>query len=262
VIDFEIARAWHKLFALHVEFVIEGIEKTSLDPQTVRDDAVCDLGKWIFGSGARYARTPEYADLVETHIRFHFAAGAILNDHLAGNTASQSAKFCAASEAFLAAIDALVSGAVTDQESGEMAAVAKKMGNSGEPVWKESMRIGMKLIDEQHEALLRWIEKLNVQPMAAIASRNFVDSLSAVKRLEMLHFETEEMFMQRIGFRPDQLVEHVDDHGRLLAQLVKVEFDVNSGVRKAAAEAYRTIKGEVLRHIAKYDMSLSKFAVD
>ena len=258
MIDFEIARAWHRIFALHIEFVIDGIGKTGLDPQTVRDDAACDLGKWIFGSGARYARMPEYADLVETHIRFHFAAGSILEEHLAGKPCSQTASFRAASDAVLAAIDALASSAVADQQSGGSTVAARKNSDRDQPAWQESMRIGMKLIDEQHKELLSWIEKLNDQPTAAITAKYFVDSMSAVKRLETLHFETEEMFMQRVGFSREQMLEHVNDHGRLLEELVRLEADAGNGVRKTTAEAYRTIKDEVLGHIVKYDMPLSR----
>ena len=257
MIDFDIAKAWHKIFALHIEFVISGVEKTTLDPQIVRDDAACNLGKWIFGSGARYARMPEYADLVEAHIRFHYSAGAILQEHIAGNAGSQSSSFRAASDAVLAAIDALASSTITAPQSGRRGNATRKNVDGNQPAWQESMRIGMQLIDEQHEELLNWIEKLNDEPTAAIGSKTFVDSLSAVKRLETLHFETEEIFMQRTGLPLEQMAEHVHAHRGLLGQLVQIELDAGNGIRQTVAEAHGAIKSKVLGHIAQYDMPLS-----
>ncbi|MCK9381203.1 MAG: hypothetical protein M0P95_09070 [Sulfuritalea sp.] len=258
MIDFDIARAWHKIFALHIEFVIDGIEKTSLDPRVVRDDAACNLGKWIFGSGARYARRPEYADLVESHIRFHYAASAILEEHLAGRAGNQSSSFRAASDAVLASIDALASTMIKAPRPAGRETAAGRKNDEDQPAWQESMRIGMKLIDEQHEELLSWIGKLNDAPTAAITSKSFVDSISAVKKLETLHFETEEIFMQRLGLPHEQVQEHVNAHGELLKELVQVELDAGNGIRKTAAEVHRGIKDHVLSHIARHDMPLSR----
>lgn len=259
MIDFDIARAWHKIFALHIEFVIDGIQKTSLDPNVVRDDAACNLGKWIFGSGARYARIPEYADLVEAHIRFHYAASAILEEHLAGRTGIRSNSFRAASEAVLASIDVLASTTVKTPPSTAREIAAKRKNAGDQPLWQETMRIGMKLIDEQHEELLNWIGKLNHDPAAAITSKSFVDSISAVKRLQTLHFETEEIFMQRLGLPHEQVQEHVNAHGELLKQLARIELDADNGVRQTAAEAHRAIEDQVLSHIAKYDLPLGRY---
>ena len=256
MIDFDIAKAWHKIFALHVEFVIEGIEKTILDPRTVGDDTVCDLGHWIFGPGRRYANSSAYNALVETHIRFHYAASSILVEHLAGKAITQLALFRAASEAVLASIDALASSAATDASPVAADASTPGRGGRAEPVWQESMRIGMKLIDEQHQELLIWIEKLNDEPTAAITAKPFVASMSAVKRLAALHFETEEMFMQRAGFPLDQMAQHVCEHARLLDLLVAAGLDGGAGLRRTAAEAYRTIADEVLGHIVKFDLPL------
>ncbi len=256
MIDFEIAKAWHKIVALHIAFVIEGIEKSSLDPRIVCDDVVCNLGKWIFGSGARYARMPEYADLVEAHIRFHYAASALLEEHATGNAESRSSSLRAASDAVLASIDALAASTIAVPESGKPGTATQTKDAGDQPAWTESMRTGMQLIDEQHEELLNWIGKLNDAPAAEITSQFFVDLISAVKRLETLHFETEEIFMQRAGLPVDQMLEHVQAHKMLLNQLVQVELDAGNGICKTAAEAQRAIKNAVLSHIAKYDMPL------
>ena len=255
MIDFDIAKAWHKIFALHVEFVVEGIEKTSLDPHTVADDTVCDLGNWIFGSGRRYANSPAYNDLVETHIRFHYAASSMLVQHLAVNAATQLALFQATSAAVLASIDALASSA------GALAAPVRA-DVPAEPVWQDSMRIGMKLIDEQHKELLGWIEKLNDQPGASVTSKSFVRAISAVKRLEQLHFETEETFMKRAGVPLDQMAGHIREHSRLLDLLVEIVTDGDDGIRKTAAEAHRAIKDQVIGHIVRYDLPLRLLVAD
>ncbi|MCX7150021.1 MAG: hypothetical protein NTY05_11535 [Rhodocyclales bacterium] len=262
MIDFDIARAWHKIFALHIEFVIDGIEKTNLNPQLVCDDMVCHLGRWIFGPGERYAHRAEYADLLEAHIRFHYAASAVLEARQAGITESQLDSFRAASDAVLATIDALASTAGARPPSARRETAARKQKRDHKPSRQESMQIGIKLIDEQHSELLKWIEKLNGQPTAEITSKSVADSISAVQRLETLHFETEEIFMQRIGLPPEQMAEHVAAHGRLLDQLAQVELDARNGICNTAAEAHRAIKDQVLCHIVQYDVPLSRHIAD
>jgi uncharacterized coiled-coil DUF342 family protein len=47
----------------------------------------CDLGKWIYGDGARLKGNKSYRELEEEHKKFHASAGAIIQAKLKGNIA-------------------------------------------------------------------------------------------------------------------------------------------------------------------------------
>lgn len=48
-------------------------------------DGKCDLGKWLFGEGSRFANLASYRRLVEQHARFHGEAAKILLSIEKGN---------------------------------------------------------------------------------------------------------------------------------------------------------------------------------
>jgi methyl-accepting chemotaxis protein len=70
----------------------------SLDPQTVGGDANCVLGKWLKGEGSRYSASPEFADLVADHARFHKAAAEIIRRADAGEKLDSEIALCGNSE--------------------------------------------------------------------------------------------------------------------------------------------------------------------
>ncbi len=49
---------------------------TPIDPATASRDDVCDVGKWLHGTGAQlYSNLLEYQDVLEAHATFHIVAG-------------------------------------------------------------------------------------------------------------------------------------------------------------------------------------------
>ena len=56
----------------------------SLDPAKVCGDAGCPLGKWLKAEGTKFSSTPEYAQLMADHARFHQAAAEIIRRADAG----------------------------------------------------------------------------------------------------------------------------------------------------------------------------------
>lgn len=63
---------WKKKFHSH----LEGTE--TLDPATVKRPDACELGKWLAGEGAVYAKLPEFAAVREKHADFHRIAGSVV----------------------------------------------------------------------------------------------------------------------------------------------------------------------------------------
>ena len=52
---------------------------------TSEDHLKCDLGKWIYGDGKRFAESDNYKSLEELHKKFHIAAGNIIKLKTEGN---------------------------------------------------------------------------------------------------------------------------------------------------------------------------------
>lgn len=56
----------------------------SLSPAIVEFAEGCALGKWLHGDGSVHATRPEYATLMEAHVRFHQVAAEVVRRADAG----------------------------------------------------------------------------------------------------------------------------------------------------------------------------------
>jgi methyl-accepting chemotaxis protein len=50
----------------------------SLKAADVAGDHNCDLGKWIYGEGAKFSSLPEFSKLKQEHAHFHQSAAAVI----------------------------------------------------------------------------------------------------------------------------------------------------------------------------------------
>jgi methyl-accepting chemotaxis protein len=50
----------------------------TLKSTEIASDHNCDLGKWIYGEGARFSNLPEFASLKSEHAHFHAAAASVV----------------------------------------------------------------------------------------------------------------------------------------------------------------------------------------
>jgi two-component system chemotaxis sensor kinase CheA len=57
----------------------------NLDSEKISRDNLCELGKWIYGAGARYKSLAEYRELRETHGHFHRRAGEVVEKFVRGD---------------------------------------------------------------------------------------------------------------------------------------------------------------------------------
>jgi len=84
---------WMEVIGAHVMWkqrltaFLAGDAVEALDPDTIRVDNRCALGKWIYGDGASMSQLPRYDEVRDLHAQFHQFAAEIATLHLAGNTA-------------------------------------------------------------------------------------------------------------------------------------------------------------------------------
>lgn len=77
-LNFQEAIQAHLKWKGRLKNYIEGIGGEKLDSRVVCQDNQCPLGKWIHGSGQKYAHFPMYSVLKKEHALFHKAAGDIV----------------------------------------------------------------------------------------------------------------------------------------------------------------------------------------
>ncbi len=83
--------------------------------------------------------------------------------------------------------------------------------------WKDEYKIGVEVIDKQHEHFVSLMNKLyfsifEMAPQAANVA--IVDELAEYTKL---HFSTEEKYFKE--FKYEEMAEHLEDHRRLRAQV-------------------------------------------
>lgn len=79
----------------------------SLKSSEVQLDNKCDLGKWIYGEGAKWSSLPEYSTLKQEHAKFHKAASDVVKRADSGQDTSEDTSIGAKSE-FASASSAVV----------------------------------------------------------------------------------------------------------------------------------------------------------
>ena len=83
---------WMEIIGAHVMWkqrliaLLAGSSTETLDPDVVRLDDRCALGKWIHGDGKAMSHLPRYDEVRSLHAQFHAFAGDVVRLHRAGNT--------------------------------------------------------------------------------------------------------------------------------------------------------------------------------
>ena len=113
--NFDDAIAAHIKWKVRLGQFIDGTSTEKLSSATVCKDNLCDLGKWIYGEGAKFKAAPHYQDLVKKHANFHVCAADVVKKVEGGDKAGAKAAlggpFAGASKETVAAIMALKSEA-------------------------------------------------------------------------------------------------------------------------------------------------------
>jgi len=205
MIDYDIAKTWHKIFAERLELVAEGLIDEVLSPQQISDDSACKLGKWLYGAGKRFAELPAYAELLKVHQRFHDTACGYVNlmqgdspEHL---KQAIEADFKSTSGFVVTAIERLQLAVESEHQPTGYKPQFPDPAALHPALWDESLTLGLPAIDEQHKAIAAICEKLMKNPDESAHSEYSVDCLIDLGKILALHFEVEEAHMQQLGIR-------------------------------------------------------------
>ena len=86
--NFDDAIAAHIKWKVRLNQFIDGTSTEKLDSNVVCKDNMCDLGKWIYGEGAKYKAEVSHRTLVERHANFHRCAADVVKKVEAGDPTS------------------------------------------------------------------------------------------------------------------------------------------------------------------------------
>jgi len=257
VIDLDIAAAWHRMFALHLELVLDGIETGSCDPDVVCDDSRCELGLWLAAAPPEFQQLAGYPQLVAGHRQFHQVACRMMRQFAAGDGDGaqqlRSGDFRAASAAVLAAIAALA------RECRTLPGATRGGELQPESLWDEALLIGVPAIDDQHKALAGLVARLRDRPNDDVHSEAVTDVLTAVGHLIALHFQTEEILIRRCGLPKAEIDAHVAAHNGMLDQITRINLAALDGRDLRAAEIFETLKTWVIDHVVMHDINLKPY---
>lgn len=84
---------WMEIIGAHVMWkqrltaFLAGESTENLDPETIRLDDRCALGKWLYGEGTAMSELPRYEEVRGLHAQFHQNAADVVKLHLTGNSA-------------------------------------------------------------------------------------------------------------------------------------------------------------------------------
>lgn len=106
--NFDEAVAAHIKWKIRLAQFIDGTGGEKLVSSAICKDNLCDLGKWIYGDGAKYKSLAHYQDLVKKHANFHVCAGEVVKKVESGDKAGAKnllgGAFASASKETVAAI--------------------------------------------------------------------------------------------------------------------------------------------------------------
>ena len=130
--------------------------------------------------------------------------------------------------------------------------------------WHDSFSVGVKLVDEQHQKLIAFTNKLFGSCMSGNERTKtdsiFLSVLHEVVDYADYHFSTEEKIMQRINF-PDYNMhkhEHVEFGKEVLIKLEEFKF----GKINTALSFVYYLRDWVLHHIAVSDKKLGSYLLE
>ena len=125
--------------------------------------------------------------------------------------------------------------------------------------WDDSLSIGVRLIDEQHRALIQKLDDVSEATKANVGESEIVKALVFLADYARFHFSSEEEYMTETGY--SGLAEQQQMHGKFMETLKNLEDDFQEeGSTKNLANAINTfLMNWLARHIKVLDRKFADF---
>ncbi|MBP2653302.1 MAG: iron-binding protein, hemerythrin [Firmicutes bacterium] len=93
------------------------------------------------------------------------------------------------------------------------------------PLWKEEYRLGIEIIDEQHQRLMDIADRASALLRNELITDKYdkiVDILQELKDYTIYHFASEEDYMKNIGY--GKLLSHKVEHDDFVAKISNIDL--------------------------------------
>ena len=128
-----------------------------------------------------------------------------------------------------------------------------------ESIWKDSMRIGIPIFDEQRCDLAKIIELLDTDPNHPITDEFFLGRFSVLQVMLSEFFTREESLMVELGI-PNEVRERLAaEHDEVLKLLNLVYFDSMNKSTRNAQEVYLSIRESVTKIMVEHGRELHQY---
>lgn len=131
-------------------------------------------------------------------------------------------------------------------------------------IWKEEYKVGVPLIDEQHEELFsrvnvfvetirsdrEWDEKLN----------QVNDTLEFMKDYVITHFQDEEAYQKEIGYPEAEQHKKIHQDMRSYIEMIKGQNEINGCKEIVMQQFAGRIVTWLVNHVVREDQKIAEFA--
>lgn len=119
-----------------------------------------------------------------------------------------------------------------------------------------TFNIGIPIIDDEHDNLLRVIDELNQCSDELTTSEWFGTWLGRFADLTAAHFDDEEAWMVRLGVPEPLRRKHAQEHQRMLLETRELGCAIAGHDVKTAGDIYKLMKIEFFKHLVQFDAKL------
>ncbi len=126
--------------------------------------------------------------------------------------------------------------------------------------WEARYSVGVAAVDHEHKELIELINRLYREATAQGAKDAVVGFFGDLFKAISSHFALEERLMRERGY--DQLIQHKNDHERLLDELRDIMEDFEASDRFDEKALAQSLDAWFSRHFEKHDARLHKVLGD
>jgi hemerythrin len=129
--------------------------------------------------------------------------------------------------------------------------------------WDDKYRVGIPLIDEQHQKLIEHTNILYRGCLVGTAEEKktyFMETVKTVVDYTRYHFSAEERMLEKIQF--PQYAQHKKEHEYFVQTLLDQVKGFQNGVKFAPNNFVRFLRDWILSHIAMEDTKYARYILD
>lgn len=256
-------KIWHQVFSKHLEYVVERFQDNpGLDPEVIRDENACKIGKWLAAQPDEIHLLKSYQHLRTAHRKFHVVASEVLRAHLSGREEHARlilmGMFAEATDSVTNAIDQLTKELVDlgiCPDRFEVQANAEP-----QTIWSESFEVGIPAIDRHHHQLALLIDQVLLNGDLACSSAEAGKFLASLTRVIQRDIEQENMLLDACQDAGVDCEGHLKDHALILGYLSILSQNAADGQIKKLGEVGQHLADWYVEHLVAFDLEFEKSA--